>query len=192
MNKNILMRSLFVLSATALSAFGFYSLANKIDTARAATPCIVTIFGVQYDVAPLQTGHSGGNIFTCNTDMSAVYQGMHGTNVSQLAGFKVSSPTPTPSTTPTPSATPTPSTTPSPTTSPTPSTSPSPSSTPVTHHDEDHDEHDDADEHEDRHDNDDDHDDEGEKRDHKSEKSSQKERDDSSSKSESRHDRDDD
>ena len=181
------MRSLFVLSATALSAFGIYSLVNKVGTAKAATPCIVTIFGVQYDVAPLKTGHSGGDVFICNTDMSAVYQGMHGTNVSRMVGFKVS--TPTPSTTPTPSATPTPSTspTPSPSVSPKPSVSPSPSSTPVVKH------HDDHDEHEDEHDDIDEDEKEDDEDDHRKQVKEQKsEHKESKDKSKSRSERDDD
>ena len=186
MKKNILMRSMFVLSATALSAFGIYSLVNKVGTAQAATPCIVTIFGVQYDVAPLKTGHSGGDVFICNTDMTAVYQGMHGNNVSRMVGFKVA--TPTPSTTPAPSATPVPSTspTPSPSVSPKPSVTPAPSSTPIVGHDDDDDEHDDRD------DLDEDKDVDDENDHHKQVKEQKSEHKESKDKSKSRSERDDD
>ena len=175
MKKNIVMRSLFVLSATALSAFGIYSLVNKVGTAKAATPCIVTIFGVQYDVAPLKTGHSGGDVFICNTDMSAVYQGMHGTNVSRMVGFKVSAPAPSTSPTPSPSA------------SPKPSVSPSPSSTPVVGHDDD-----DEDEHDDRDDLDEDENEDDEDDHHKQVKEQKSEHKESKDKSKSRSERDDD
>lgn len=53
--------------------------------------CIVTIFGKQYDVTSLVNTHSGGNIFNCGTDMSATYQSHHGTNVSLIAPYLVTS-----------------------------------------------------------------------------------------------------
>lgn len=64
--------------------------------------CIVTILGKQYDVASLISSHSGGNIFACGTDMSAIYQSHHGTSVSLIAPYLVegsgsSSPTQIPS-----------------------------------------------------------------------------------------------
>jgi cytochrome b involved in lipid metabolism len=49
--------------------------------------CIVTIFGKRYDVTPLQTNHPGGNIFNCGTDMTAVYQGQHGSNLSRMQPY---------------------------------------------------------------------------------------------------------
>lgn len=65
--------------------------------------CIITLFGKQYDVSPLQTTHTGGNIFNCGTDMTAVYQGQHGTDVTRMQPYLVSTgnpgnpiPTPTP------------------------------------------------------------------------------------------------
>lgn len=51
--------------------------------------CIVTLFGKQYDVTPLITGHPGGNVFTCGTDMTAIYQGQHGTDVSRMQKYLV-------------------------------------------------------------------------------------------------------
>ncbi len=51
--------------------------------------CVVTLFGNQYDVSPLQTDHSGGNIFTCGTDMTTVYQGRHGTSVTRMAAYAI-------------------------------------------------------------------------------------------------------
>ncbi len=92
------------LALLVLSGFSLYSLAIRTGIVQAATttPCVVTIFGQQYDVAPLQTNHSGGNVFTCGTDMSAVFQSMHGTNVSIIGGFLVTNPTPTVTPEPTP------------------------------------------------------------------------------------------
>ena len=56
-----------------------------------ANACIVTLFGVQYDVAPLRKTHSGGDIFSCNSDMTSVYQNRHGTNVSRMQAYLVGS-----------------------------------------------------------------------------------------------------
>ncbi len=51
--------------------------------------CIITLFGKQYDVAPLRNTHPGGNIFTCGTDMTTVYQGQHGNDVSRMQPYLV-------------------------------------------------------------------------------------------------------
>lgn len=187
MKSNILFRSLFVLSATVLSSFGIYNVVKNVDTASAATPCIVTIFGVQYDVEPLKTGHSGGDVFICNTDMSAVYQGMHGTNVSRMTAFLVSTPAPSASTSPSPN----PSTSPSPSATPSPSVTPSPSPTPLpsasprgeNQHTEDED-------YNERHESDDDDDQDDD--DHKSDHDGDDDHKASRSNSGSKHDRDDD
>lgn len=53
------------------------------------SPCVVTLFGKQYDVQPLKTGHPGGNIFVCGTDMTTIYQGQHGTNVTQMQPYLI-------------------------------------------------------------------------------------------------------
>lgn len=60
-----------------------------IPTAIPNTGCIITLFGNQYDVATLRQTHSGGNVFNCGTDMTSVYQGKHGSNVSQMQGYLV-------------------------------------------------------------------------------------------------------
>jgi hypothetical protein len=51
--------------------------------------CLVTLFGQQFDVAPLMNTHSGGNIFVCNTDMTATYQKEHGTDLSRMSQFRI-------------------------------------------------------------------------------------------------------
>ena len=56
-----------------------------------ANACIITLFGLQYDVAKLRQTHSGGDVFACNTDMSSVYQNRHGTNVSRMQAYLVGS-----------------------------------------------------------------------------------------------------
>lgn len=40
--------------------------------------CIVTIDGVRYDLTDFRFIHSGGDIFNCGTDMSAIFWGQHG------------------------------------------------------------------------------------------------------------------
>jgi hypothetical protein len=137
-----------IIGGSILSVYSMWTMISSIPNANAAGTCIVTIFGKQYDVAPLQTSHSGGNVFTCGTDMSSVYQGMHGTNISKIASFLVNTPTPTPtpvvSPTPTPSptpvVTPTPGVTPAPTPTPVVTPTPTPTGTVITHSD-DSDEH---------------------------------------------------
>lgn len=65
--------------------------------------CIVTLSGQQYDITSLLTTHSGGNVFTCNSDMTASYQQRHGTNTSMMQPYLVTGSTQPPGTiTPTP------------------------------------------------------------------------------------------
>lgn len=127
--KNIfpsVVRKVFVgLGAVVILGFVAWSSAGGIKTTHAAAPCIITVFGVQYDVTPLQTSHTGGNVFVCGTDMTTLYQAQHGINVDRLIPYLITTPTPSPI----PSVTPTPSVEPSITPSPsvTPSVSPTPS-----------------------------------------------------------------
>jgi len=55
------------------------------------TRCIVTIYGQTYDVSFLQNSHSGGNVFTCGTDMTTIYQRRHGTNLNLIASYLIGS-----------------------------------------------------------------------------------------------------
>lgn len=102
------------LSILFLSGISFL----KASTVTAA-PCLITLFGQQFDVTSLQTSHTGGNLFVCGTDMTSTYLAQHGTDLSRMQPYLV---TPTP--TPTPTGTPTPTVSPSPTASPDPSASP--------------------------------------------------------------------
>lgn len=75
-----------------ISSFFVWNLAAKtVKPASAATPCIITLFGLQYDVTSLQTSHTGGNIFTCGTDMTAIYQPQHGTDVTRMIPYLITS-----------------------------------------------------------------------------------------------------
>ncbi|MFA6017175.1 MAG: hypothetical protein WC744_03750 [Patescibacteria group bacterium] len=125
-------RKVFVgLGAVLILGFVAWTSAGGIKTTEAATPCIVTIFGIQYDVTSLQTNHTGGNVFVCGMDMTAVYQSQHGTDVSRIAPYIVAA-TPTPTTVPTNTPTPTPTVNPS--------VTPSISPTPPVNNDHDSDE----------------------------------------------------
>ena len=121
--------------------------AGGIKTTNAAAPCIVTIFGKQYDVTSLGVTHpgpkgttlidlGGSTFFQCGTDMTSVYQSQHGTDVTRLTPYIYVAPTATPTAvptdTPTPTVTPTPTITPtiSPTPTAEPTVTPSPSITP--------------------------------------------------------------
>jgi hypothetical protein len=64
------------------------------STTQASTTsvgCAITLFGKQYDVTNLRSTHSGGDIFNCGTDMTAVYQGRHGSSVSRMQQYLISS-----------------------------------------------------------------------------------------------------
>lgn len=63
----------------------------SINSAQNNNSCIISLFGKQYDVFPLQSTHSGGNIFKCNTDMTTTYQGKHGTDVSRMQKYLLAS-----------------------------------------------------------------------------------------------------
>lgn len=47
------------------------------STQSVTSSCIVTISGKQYDVIKLRKTHSGGDIFTCNTDMTSTFFSVH-------------------------------------------------------------------------------------------------------------------
>ena len=73
--------------------------------------CIITLSGNTFDVTKLRVTHSGGDIFKCGTDMTSVYIGRHGTDMSRMAkyaysGAAISNPTGTTGTT-NPTGTPT-------------------------------------------------------------------------------------
>ncbi len=121
------------LGGLVLSVFSVFTLVSKIPRANAATPCIITLFGVQYDVAPLQTPgvHPGGNIFVCGTDMTALYTLQHGTDVTRMIPFLLPTPSPTLTPSPTPTVTPTPTPTPTVIPTPTPTVTTTPTPTPV-------------------------------------------------------------
>ncbi len=71
--------------------------------------CIITISATQYDITDLLTSHSGGNIFKCGTDMTASYQGKHGTSLSRMQRYLVTSnggPTSNPGSTTSPTTSP--------------------------------------------------------------------------------------
>lgn len=46
--------------------------------------CIIQIDGVRYEISSLQRTHSGGNVFTCGSDMSAIFWGRHNQNIWQM------------------------------------------------------------------------------------------------------------
>jgi hypothetical protein len=54
-----------------------------------AGACIITVFGLQYDVTPLRSTHSGGDVFVCGGDNTAIYQSAHGSDVSRLQKYLV-------------------------------------------------------------------------------------------------------
>ncbi|PJB22499.1 hypothetical protein CO112_04130 [Candidatus Dojkabacteria bacterium CG_4_9_14_3_um_filter_150_Dojkabacteria_WS6_41_13] len=51
--------------------------------------CIITVHGLRYNVQSLKTTHSGGNIFRCGTDMTAVFSSQHGSNYALIAKYRI-------------------------------------------------------------------------------------------------------
>jgi hypothetical protein len=125
-------------------ATGGLKFASTAKSVEASTPCIITISGVQYDVAPLTVAgvHPGGNVFVCGTDMTALFMSMptHATDIARMTPYIYVPPTATPTPTHTPSPSPLPSVSPTVTPSPLPSVTPLPSPsispTPIEHREE--------------------------------------------------------
>ncbi|MCX6717281.1 MAG: hypothetical protein NTU76_01215 [Candidatus Taylorbacteria bacterium] len=133
-----------VITAGIISVGGL-KFASSAKSVEASTPCVVTIFGQQYDISPLGATHSGprgttlinvggSTFFQCGADMTSVYQGMHGTDVSRLIPYIYVVPTAIPTTLPT--EIPTPIVSPTITSSPLPSVSPVPSISPSPKHED--------------------------------------------------------
>lgn len=40
--------------------------------------CIIMLDGAKYDITQFRFSHSGGNVFTCSTDMSQIFHSRHG------------------------------------------------------------------------------------------------------------------
>ena len=113
-NTKSVYRKMFIGLTAVIISIGGMKYTTTAKSVEASTPCIVTIFGIHYDVSPLGTMHSGpqgttvdagaAGFFQCETDMTTIYQNQHGTNVSRLSPFIYTPPT----TTPTPSVSPSP------------------------------------------------------------------------------------
>ena len=64
---------------------------NSTLSQASAAGCVITLFGKQYDVTNLRNTHSGGNVFNCGTDMTGTYQARHGTDLSRMQQYLISS-----------------------------------------------------------------------------------------------------
>jgi len=52
--------------------------------------CIVVIDGGKYDVTQFRNIHSGGDIFQCGTDMSAIFHGQHDNSyLNRMSQYKI-------------------------------------------------------------------------------------------------------
>jgi len=133
--------------ALVTSLAGVAKIITNVTPVHAAAPCIITISGVQYDVAPLLAPgvHPGGtSMFVCGTDLTSVFMSMptHAADIARMSPYIYVAPTNTPSPTAVPTAIPTvtptiiPTGTPSPTVTPVPSTSVSPTPSTIKHDDD--------------------------------------------------------
>ena len=130
-----------------LSGFTVYNVFSNVKQVSAVGPCIVTVLGVQYDVAPLQVAgvHPGGNVFVCNTDMTNLFMSMptHTTDIARMTPYifvaTTAVPTVVPTVAPTVTSVPSvvPTVTPMLSVSPAPLVSPAPSISPTPHHEDD-------------------------------------------------------
>lgn len=56
----------------------------------APSGCIIKIDGVSYEITSLRKSHSGGDIFSCSTDMSAIFWGKHNAKIlAKMAQYKI-------------------------------------------------------------------------------------------------------
>ncbi len=58
-------------------------------TAKPTPSCIITVAGAKYNVYALQKTHSGGNVFTCGSDMTSSFNSQHGFNYRLIARYKI-------------------------------------------------------------------------------------------------------
>jgi len=64
--------------------------ANQQPTTNNQQPiCIITIDGQKYDVESLRSTHTGGDIFQCDTDMSAAFHRKHDDNLQMIQKYLV-------------------------------------------------------------------------------------------------------
>lgn len=78
---------LVIWSITSGSLAGLFSAIK----AKVAGRCIITLFGIKYDVTDLQRTHTKGVTFVCGTDMSVVYQGQHRTDMRRMQPYLIKS-----------------------------------------------------------------------------------------------------
>lgn len=63
---------------------------SQQKVAPAQTGCVVTIDGTKYDLTDFKNMHSGGDIFSCGTDMSAIFWSQHSQRqLNQLQRYKI-------------------------------------------------------------------------------------------------------
>jgi len=63
---------------------------NSTPTKAPDNRCLIMIQGVKYDVTDFRKIHSGGDIFQCGKDMTAIFLGQHNTStLQQMAKYRV-------------------------------------------------------------------------------------------------------
>jgi hypothetical protein len=60
-----------------------------VPPAPVVPTCIITIDGQRYDVQPLRNSHSGGDVFQCGTDMSAIFHDQHGNRLKMILPYLI-------------------------------------------------------------------------------------------------------
>jgi hypothetical protein len=60
------------------------------EVSQPSSGCEVVLFGERYDLQAFRQVHPGGDIFQCNTDMSAVFSSQHPMDyLAKLAPYKI-------------------------------------------------------------------------------------------------------
>ncbi len=60
---------------------------SQVQLHNTNSNCWVVVFSKVYDITPLTSGHSGGNVFSCGTDMTTLYQSVHGSNTARMIPY---------------------------------------------------------------------------------------------------------
>lgn len=60
---------------------------DQVRMHNSNSDCWVILFSKVYDITPLVTTHSGGNVFLCGEDNTNIYQSQHGTGMSRMNSY---------------------------------------------------------------------------------------------------------
>lgn len=63
---------------------------TQVTSVAVTNSCIVTVDGVRYDITNFKNMHSGGDVFSCGSDMSATFWNQHSQKqLSQMQKYRI-------------------------------------------------------------------------------------------------------